>query len=119
MRETSLSMDAIVWNFHESLPDKIVEFEGLWNAWLSDPPSPNACSAFRVLIHRMSGATAAFGYEDLAARARELEQALAPGVCDADALPESVFRSIEERAAGLLKAMHERSTQTKPPRVED
>lgn len=119
MRETSLSMDAIVWNFHESLPDKIVEFEGLWNAWLSDPPSRNACDSFRVLIHRMAGSTAAFGYEDLAARARELERALAPGICDADNLPETVFRSIEERAAGLLVSMREHSSQTQPPRVED
>lgn len=119
MRETSLSMDAIVWNFHESLPEKIAEFESLWNAWQSEPPARKACDAFRVLIHRMAGSTAAFGYEDLAVSARELEHALAPGVCDADDLPETVFRSIEERAAGLLEAMRERSTQTKPPRMED
>lgn len=115
MRETSVSMDAIVWNFHESLPEKVAEFERLWTAWQADPPSRDACNSFRVLIHRMSGATAAFGYEDLAERAVELERLLRPGVCNQDHLPDSVFRHIERAAAQLLEALNTSAAKDHPP----
>ena len=116
MRETSMSMDAIVWNYHESLPEKVAEFECLWNAWQSDPPSRVACDAFRVLIHRMSGATAAFGYEELAERAVELERLLRPGVCVED-LPGSVYQHIEQKAQQLLEALRRSARQEHPPQT--
>jgi len=115
MRETSPSMDAIVWSFHESLPDKAAEFERLWTAWQQDPPSESACIAFRVLIHRMSGATGAFGYEDLAARAIDLERLLKPGVCADDDLPKNVYSRIEQAAGELLFALRESALEATPP----
>ncbi len=117
MRDTAMSMDAIVWNFHESLPEKVEEFERLWTAWQADPPSPAACNDFRVLIHRMSGASAAFGYESLAERAVDLERLLRPGVCDHDHLPEAVFRHIEQSAEKLLQELRKASVQDHPPPV--
>jgi len=117
MRETSVSLDALAWNYHDSLPDKVAEFERLWSGWQADPPSRGACDAFRVLIHRMSGATAAFGYEDLAHRAVELERLLKPGVCHEDQLPDAVFRRIENAAADLLEALRQRAGDAHPPPV--
>jgi len=117
MRETSVSLDAIVWNYHETLPDKVAEFECLWSAWQADPPSRDACDAFRVLIHRMSGATAAFGYEELAHRAVELERLLKPGVCHDEHLPDALFRRIESAAADLLLALRQRADDALPPPV--
>ncbi|MEO6064920.1 MAG: Hpt domain-containing protein [Lysobacterales bacterium] len=117
MRETSMSMDAIVWNYHESLPEKVAEFERLWTAWQSDPPSREACDAFRVLIHRMSGATAAFGYEELARRAVELERLLRPGVCLEDHLPGAVYRHIEQAAVQLLDALRRGAREEHPPQT--
>ena len=115
MRETSVSLDAIVWSYHESLPEKVAEFERLWTAWQADPPSRDACDAFRVLIHRMSGASAAFGYEDLARRAVELERLLKPGVCRDEHLPDAIYRQIENAAADLLGALRQRATDAQPP----
>ncbi len=115
MRETSVSLDAIVWSYHESLPEKVAEFERLWTAWQADPPSRDACDAFRVLIHRMSGASAAFGYEDLARRAVELERLLKPGVCRDEPLPDAIYRRIESAAADLLGALRQRAGDAQPP----
>ena len=117
MRETSVSMNAIVWNFHESLPEKVAEFERLWAAWQAEPPSREACDAFRVLIHRMAGATAAFGYEELAERAVELERMLRPGVCEDDHLPDAVYRRIELAASTLLLTLRQRAVDAHPPSV--
>ena len=117
MRDTAVSLDAIVWNFHESLPEKVAEFECLWTAWKAEPPSPEACNAFRILIHRMSGASAAFGYETLAERAVDLERLLRPGVCDHDHLPEAVYRHIEQAAERLLNALRESARADHPPPV--
>ncbi len=117
MRNTEMSMDAIVWNFHESLPEKVAEFERLWAAWQADPPSPAACNDFRVLIHRMSGASAAFGYESLAERAVDLERLVRPGVCEHDHLPEAIYRHIEQSAVRLLGELRQAAAKDQPPPV--
>ncbi len=115
MRETSVSIDAVVWTFHESLPEKVREFGLLWDAWQADPPSRAACDAFRLLIHRMSGASAAFGYESLAERAVALDRLLKPGVCDEEELPHSVYRRIESAARELLDELRQRTREGQPP----
>ncbi len=57
------------------------ELARAWERWSADPAAPDteARAALAVVLHRLSGAAGAYGYEALGRRARQLETlAIAP-----------------------------------------
>ncbi|HUX20868.1 MAG TPA: diguanylate cyclase [Spirochaetia bacterium] len=66
-------MAALAKDFHSRLGERVVELKDAAGQMRKDPADKEALDALRVLAHKLAGAGATFGYDELSKKSKEFE----------------------------------------------
>ena len=75
-------MAALTKDFHNKLGERLAELKVAAGQTRKDPGDRDALDALRVLAHKLAGAGATFGYEELSKKSKEFETMIAAALND-------------------------------------
>lgn len=112
-------LDELRLRYWHSLPQKADDLFGQWQRVLQHPDERAPMAEFQQQVHRLSGSAPAYGFDEVGALARPLDQRLAEWLRgdDADARPSvgEMTAALAGPVAALIAALRQAAGQALPP----
>lgn len=104
MNPADSAYDQLRMNYAQSLARKYEDLAQAWECFSRMPGDADACRGLHAQIHRLTGSAPSYGYANLGALARELDELMSQmDACDA--LPVGCASRLEAPTKALLAAL--------------